>query len=160
MKVLGIDPGPKQSAYIVWDGELEQIDKAQIIPNEALIDAIRKTGLWADVCIIEQIKSYGMAVSDSIFDTVYWTGRFCEAWGNKGFFDRMPRMTVKMHLCHNSRAKDSNIRQALIDRFGEPGTKKNQGLTYGLKADLWAAFGIAVVFYDLNCENLKNDTGE
>ena len=146
MDVLAIDPGPAQSAFVVWDGE--QIVKSQIAPNEALIDAIRKTGLWADACIIEQIKSYGMSVSDSIFDTVYWTGRFCEAWGNKGFFDRMPRMTVKMHLCHNSRAKDSNIRQALIDRFGAPGTKKQQGLTYGLKDDLWAAFAIAVTWMD------------
>ena len=146
MDVLAIDPGPKKSAFVVWDGE--QIVKSHIVPNDALIDAIRKTGLWADACIIEQIKSYGMSVSDSIFDTVYWTGRFREAWGNKGLFERMPRMTVKMHLCHNSRAKDSNIRQALIDRFGAPGTKKQQGLTYGLKADLWAAFAIAVTWMD------------
>ena len=96
-----------------------------------------------------------MSVSDSIFDTVYWTGRFREAWGDKGFFDRIPRMTVKMHLCHNSRAKDSNIRQALIDRFGAPGTKKEQGLTYGLKADMWQAFALAVYFYDMETQSIK-----
>ena len=147
MDVLAIDPGPTQSAFVVWDGE--QIKSKDKLSNGDLLGLLHSWGcLSADACIIEQIKSYGMSVSDSIFDTVYWTGRFCEAWGNKGIFARVPRMTVKMHLCHNSRAKDSNIRQALIDRFGAPGTKKQQGLTYGLKADLWAAFAIAVTWMD------------
>ena len=112
--------------------------------------------------IIEQIKSYGMTVSDSIFDTVFWSGRFYQEWvrklGKAG--SRMPRMTVKMHICHNSRAKDSNIRQALIDRFGKPGTKKEPGLTYGLKADMWAAFALAVTWWDQNnCTNAIKDVG-
>ncbi len=94
----------------------------------------------------EQIKCYGMPVSDSIFDTVFWSGRFCEAWSFE--FHRVPRMDVKMHHCHNSRAGDSNIRTALIDRFGPPGTKKAPGLTYGLKKDLWAAFALAVYWVD------------
>ena len=148
MNVLAIDPGPEQSAFIIWDGG-QILDKG-IHPNDVILCGIRD-GYWmcnSDVCIIEQIKCYGMPASDSIFDTVYWTGRFREAWGNKGFFDRIPRMTVKMHLCHNSRARDSNIRQALIDRFGAPGTKKNQGLTYGVKKDIWAAFALAVTWYD------------
>lgn len=150
MKVLAIDPGPKKSAYIIWDGAA--IHDSEIIENHALLFALHHDSPTADVCIIEQIKSYGMAVSDSIFDTIFWTGRFCEAWGTRGFFDRMPRLTVKMHICHNSRAKDSNIRQALIDRFGPPGTKKQQGLTYGLRADLWAAFAIAVTWFDTESE--------
>jgi hypothetical protein len=35
------------------------------------------------------------------------------------------RKDEKMNICHSMRAKDSNIRQALIDRFGVVGTKKN-----------------------------------
>lgn len=31
---------------------------------------------------------------------------------------RIPRLKVKVHLCHDSRAKDANIRQAILDRFG------------------------------------------
>jgi len=148
MNVLAIDPGPVESAFVIWDGE-RIIEKGKI-GNHELLDSISGLAVGSDVCIIEQIKSYGMAVSDSIFDTVFWTGRFCQAWGNRGFFDRMPRRDVKMHLCGSMRAKDSNIRAALIDRFGEPGKKASPGVTYGLAKDTWAAFALAVTWYDQN----------
>lgn len=62
----------------------------------------------------------------------------------------MPRIEVKKHLCHNGAAKDSNIRQALIDRFGPPGVKKEPGILYGVKKDIWAAMAIAVTWFDQN----------
>jgi len=147
MNVLAIDPGPVESAFVIWDGK-EIIGKAKL-SNDAVLTVCRHAeDTGANVCIIEQIKSYGMAVSDSIFDTVFWSGRFCEAWGNQGFFDRMPRKDVKMYLCHSMRAKDSNIRAALIDRFGEPGKKANPGILYGVSKDIWAALALAVTWYD------------
>jgi len=151
MIVLSIDPGPELSAWVLWDGQ--NILGKNISYNQEMID---NSYLWdmktcgVDVFVIEKIMSYGMVVSTSIFDTVFWSGRFCQSWG-KGF-ERVPRMDVKMHICHSSRAKDSNIRQALIDRFGPPGTKKKQGLTYGLRKDLWAAFALAVTWIDLHGE--------
>ena len=57
-----------------------------------------------------------------------------------------------MALCKNNRAKDKNIRQALIDRFGPGkaaiGTKKAPGPLYGLKSHLWSALAVAVVAAD------------
>ena len=44
------------------------------------------------------------------------------------FYEYIYRKEEKMNICHTMRAKDSNIRQALIDRFGEVGTKKNPRL--------------------------------
>ncbi len=141
--ILAIDPGPVESAFVEWDGREillhRKAENSTLLCEELPISN-------ADIMIIEQIKSYGMAVSDSIFDTVFWTGRFCEGW--KGIWTRVPRRDVKMHLCGTMRAKDSNIRMALIDRFGEPGTKKAPGMTYGISKDLWQAFALAVYWYD------------
>ena len=117
----------------------------EVLPNDVLL-AMLYNFVEANM-VVEQIKSYGMSVSDSIFDTVFWSGRFCEACKS---WTRIPRMEVKLHICRDSRAKDGNIRQALIDRFGSPGTKKEPGLTYGLKKDLWQAFALAVTWWDKN----------
>ena len=55
------------------------------------------------------------------------------------------RLDEKLNLCQDSRAKDANIRQALIDRFasgtpnGGKGTKKAPGWFYGFSDDVWQA---------------------
>uniref|UniRef100_A0A6M3XHK4 Holliday junction resolvase RuvC n=1 Tax=viral metagenome TaxID=1070528 RepID=A0A6M3XHK4_9ZZZZ len=153
MRVLAIDPGPELSAWVLWDGET--IGGMNISNNQELIN---NPYLWdlktcgADVLVVEKIMSYGMTVSTSIFDTVFWTGRFCQAWG--GEFFRVPRMEVKMHFCHNSRAKDSNIRQAILDRF-EPDLKPRQrpkGILKGVSRDIWAALAVAIYWIDLHGE--------
>jgi hypothetical protein len=53
-----------------------------------------------------------------------------------------------MNLCNSMKAKDSNIRQALIDRFGEVGVKKAPGWFYGFKKDVWAAYAVGVTYLD------------
>ena len=63
------------------------------------------------------------------------------------------RKDVKLHLCGSPRAKDSNIRQALIDRFGPGkekaiGLKKTPGPLYGVKSHVWAALAVAVTHLD------------
>jgi len=182
MRILAIDPGPVQSAYVVWDGvKLEPpadefgefYGGYEILPNEELQSfLVNESHRW-DYVVIEKVACYGMAVGENVFETVFWTGKFC-GWMVAEDAIRMPRKDVKMHLCGSMRAKDSNIRQALIDRFGPPGTKKAPGLTYGLKKDLWQAFALAVTYYDQNCPqanakgsridyllgNVCRDTGE
>jgi hypothetical protein len=65
-------------------------------------------------------------------------------------FDRPPevrlvyRKDVKLLLCGSPRAKDANIRQALLDLLGPQGTKAKPGPTYGVKSHAWAALGVAV----------------
>lgn len=53
------------------------------------------------------------------------------------------RRDIKIHLCGTVKAKDGNIRQALIDKHGAPGTKKSKGPTYGVSGHLWAALAVA-----------------
>lgn len=146
MNVLAIDPGTHESAYVVWiDGGAagKAIYSAGIKPNEALLEMLKFGELTTDpdVIAIEMVACYGMAVGKEVFETCVWIGRFTEHC--KPAPRLVYRRDVKMHHCGSARAKDSNIRQALIDKYGAPGTKKAQGVTYGLKSHLWAAFAIA-----------------
>lgn len=145
MKILGIDPGPIESAFVLWDSESKLI-LADISDNETFNPLENDF----DVMVIEDIQSFGMPVGQSIFETLKWSGEFRHiAKRNNIDYCFMPRGQIKLTICHSARAKDPNIRQALIDRFGEPGTKKNPGYTYGLKKDLWQAFAVAVTYYDI-----------
>lgn len=107
-----------------------------------------------DALAIEMIASYGMPVGREVFETCVWIGRFIEAWG--GPYTLVYRKDVKLHLCGQPRAKDSNIRQALIDRYGGKdravGKKATPGPLYGVSADVWSALAIAVTFADGACK--------
>jgi len=147
-KILAIDPGTEQSAFAVWDGFF--IVTKGIEDNETLLKKLRDCPLEPIPMVIEQIRCYGMAIGQTTLDTVFWSGRFWEVWKHERHL--MPRMDVKMHLCGSSRAKDSNIRQALIDRF-EPGLeprKRPKGVLKGLAKDTWAAMALAVTWMDKN----------
>ncbi len=143
MKIIAIDPGPKESAYVIWDG-VRIFDKGKV-PNHTMLSIL---GIHIRECkaVCEMIASYGMAVGAEVFETCVWIGRFMEA--AQGQMDRVVRLKVKSHICHSAKANDSNIRQALIDRFGAPGTKKTPGKTFGLAGDTWAAFAVAVTYFD------------
>jgi len=145
MTTFAIDPGPVESAYVIWDGE-RILEKGKV-PSERVLPLIgMNDGDCRIVC--EMIACYGMAVGAEVFETCVWIGRYLEK--AQGDMARIKRGEVKMHLCHSMKAKDSNIRQALIDRFGAPGTKKAPGLTFGLSGDMWAAFAVAVTYHDNN----------
>ena len=152
MKIIAIDPGTKESAYVSWNGRV--ILDMDILDNDIILELIKSYKyLKGFTLVIEQVRCYGMVVGASTLDTVFWSGRFCEAWkGGDGSWSLMPRMDVKMHLCHDSRAKDKNIRQALIDRF-EPHLKPRQrpkAVLKGVGTHLWAAMALAVTWWDLN----------
>ena len=137
-------------AYVAWDGQ--KINFSHIGENELILTGLDSLKDFQTI-VIEKIESFGMPVGKSVFDTVFFCGRLYESLLRLSFdidIQFIPRKEVKMHLCNSMRAKDSNIRQALIDRFGPPGTKKTPGLTYGLKKDLWQAFALAVTYYDLH----------
>ena len=154
MIVIGVDPGPKQSAFVVWDSAQGVIDKG-ILPNHIVEGCLANyAGLdtvVADAIVFEQVESFGMAVGRDVFETVFETGRMFQIV--KILAQRMPRREVKLHLCHSMRAKDSNIRQALIDRFGGSkaaaiGLKKTPGPLYGVRSHEWSALALAVTWFD------------
>lgn len=150
--VRGLDPGTEQSALVCFDGT--KIFQHLILPNATLLDQLRAYDGTGEVLVLEAIESFGMPVGREVFQTVFWCGRFAEAW-SPSRVEQMPRRIVKQHLCHTARATDSNIRQALIDRFGPTsekaiGRKATPGPLYGLKGHEFAALAVAVTWWDQN----------
>ena len=156
MIVLGLDPGTTQSAFVTWDGE--RVCDHQIGDNEDVLSHLRAMVLEPPIVLaLEKIESFGMAVGKETFRTVFWSGRFAQAWHPRRFVE-VTRREVKLHICGHARATDSNIRQALIDRLGAPGTKKAQGLLYGLKGHEYAALAVALTHHDQHSGELRPGT--
>jgi len=146
MNILAIDPGPVQSAVVELSPN-RKIIKACIEDNEWVVKYLRSGWFSFEGCpyvAIEMIASYGMPVGAEVFETCTWIGRYEEAYVHKDLQARYFRKDIKLHLCGSNRARDSNVRQALIDLLGPAGVKKNPGPTYGIKKDMWAALAVAV----------------
>lgn len=151
MTILGIDPGTTQSAWVLYDIDTAEPLEFGLWPNEKVVDIVRQ-GLDYDELVIEEVRSYGMAVGRDVFETVKWSGRFAEAARPLPVY-WLGRIDVKSHLCHSAKANDSNIRAALIDRWpDEPRTAAGRpakgSVLYGISKDVWAALGVAVTWAD------------
>ena len=140
--IFAIDPGPIQSAYVFWGFGEKDHPRQGNRQNEDLMTIIWDTNF--DQLVLEMVQSFGMSVGKEIFETVFWIGRFFQT--AKGAANRIYRKEVKSYLCGSMKAKDGNIRQALIELIGPQGTKKAKGPTYGVKADEWQALGVAITF--------------
>jgi hypothetical protein len=147
VRCLAIDPGTTESAFVLFDGA-RVVDHGLLL-NEPLLHRLKAREFGSDyVTVIEQIEAMGMSVGASTFETVFWSGRFAQA---SQPFDRVTRRAVKLHLCGSMRAKDPNIRQALLDRFGGAGavgTKAAPGPLRGVSSHRWAALAVAVTWWD------------
>ena len=159
--IFAIDPGPERSAWV----ELENgrpVDYG-IEGNPALLHKLGRYRIVATLAI-EMIASYGMPVGAETFETCLWIGRFQQRWLDTRAVPALSpvrlvyRRDVRMHLCDDGRkAKDANVRQALIDRFG-PGKSKAIGLKatpgplYGISSHVWSALAVAVTVADNESE--------
>lgn len=145
---FAIDPGPERSAFL-WlvDGRLADF---RIVSNGELLGLIEHAD--AHTLAVEMIASYGMAVGAEVFETCVWIGRFVQRWRDthgSGPVRMVYRRDVKLHLCGSARAKDPNVRQALIDRYGPGkavaiGKKASPGPLYGVASHVWSALAVAV----------------
>jgi len=138
MRILAIDPGTTESGYCFFENG--KILESGVAPNEDMITTIKLRDY--KLLAVEMIASYGMAVGQETFDTCVWIGRFVER--SKSPHKLVFRKDVKIHLCGTMKAKDPNIRQAIIDKLGAPGTKKEPGGTYGVKSHAWSAVAVAL----------------
>lgn len=161
--ILAIDPGNEESGVVVIrESDLKPIYAAKISNEELLENLImdryeRLNDIESiEHVAIEMIASYGMAVGKTVFETCVWIGRFIQAfYGVELPIKYIYRKEEKLNLCQSMKAKDSNIVQALIDRFAPnttnkgKGTKKEPGWFYGFKKDIWQAYAVGVTYYDM-----------
>lgn len=149
MNLLAIDPGTEQSGWCVLSNGAEtdvtrfwRVLGSGVMPNAEMLTS---AGAWRHNSLaIEMIASYGMPVGRETFETVRWIGRFQQAWHSPEEVRLVYRRDVKLYLCGSMKAKDANVRQALIDKLGPVGTKASPGPLYGVKSHAWSALAVAV----------------
>ncbi len=160
MIILAIDPGSTESGFVLMSN-MKILDKGKI-NNDGLLLYIECCNY--DILAIEMIASYGMAVGQSVFDTCRWIGRFdqmsvvrkkkVESIFRKRNQPEKGLESVCQYICKNGKARDSNIRQAIIDMYPETGggkipqigTKKEPGPLYGVSKDIWSAIAVALTY--------------
>jgi Holliday junction resolvasome RuvABC endonuclease subunit len=157
MIIMGIDPGPEKSAFAIYgngnviytssDELSKDYKRLHTVDNEYMVGSV---GCIADshhvsLVAIEMVACYGMPAGKSLFDTARWAGRFQQELISYHINTVLVyRKKIVTELCGSARAKDGNVRQALIDMLGEPGKKANPGPTYGIAKDTWQALAVAV----------------
>lgn len=149
--IFAIDPGNVESAWVVYDALRGKPQWMGLELNETVMRRIAEYGHPQNCCAIEMIASYGMPVGKTTFETCLWIGRFYEHWLRT--HDSNPelvyRKDIKHYLCGSNKAKDSNVIQVIIDRYGGTrqeavGVKSAPGPLYGLKKDIWQALAVAI----------------
>lgn len=151
--ILALDPGPTVTTGVLYSRRLRcVVTIMRDWPNEEWIAEFRdRKLLWdesAPLCI-EWIESMGMRVGAEVFETCRWVGRFEQAY--PGPVHLITRHAVKLYLCESRRAKDADIHQALLDRFGPGraaavGVKAKPGPLFGVAGHAWSALAVAVTF--------------
>ena len=146
MRIIGIDPGPAETAYCVID-ELKMIC-AEKLPNDEFLSWLRRLG-GVEAAAVEGIQSYGMPVGREVFDTCYMVGRIMEICDHQYIPAAIyNRPEYSKALCGCGKITDAVLRAALMTRFG--GDKKGEPL-HQLKGstDKRSAFAIAVYHHDI-----------
>lgn len=165
--IFAIDPGNTESGYAVIEmpnfrlvnfGKVENGELLRLLENyNSKIPCFGDP----DVFVIEKIASYGMAVGKDVFETCYWIGQFIHALKNKNTAF-VYRKDEKITICGSMKAKDTNIRQELINRYAKhdfkngKGTKKKPDTFYGVSKDVWAAIAVGVTHYEMQKEGEAN----
>ena len=174
MKIMAIDPGTTESAYVILDDQY-QIFSADKVGNDVILSIIADApGL--DAVIIEDIEprysstdrsAAGAVMGQSTIETIKAFGRFSWQASLRGLmvgsiFRRDERSclipTKKNGLPPlpetAPKHADGQIRVSLIRRFARHdqergrGTKANPDTFYGFHGDMWQAMAVGVTWLD------------
>ena len=154
MKLMAIDPGNTRTAWIILlaNGRPESHG---ISENAELLNAFRFAFEEVTDIAIEYFAPRGMPTSKEEMATIFYSGRLIQA--AERTWHPITRLEEKIKVCGSAKAKDSNIRQALIDLYGGEtaiGKKKTPGPLYGVSQDIWQALAVGVAHF----RKTKGDT--
>ncbi len=154
--LVAIDPGPEFSAYLILEAREPLVCLLHgFVPNLDVLQLLEGMPLRSEAhLVVEMVSSYGMAVGWETFETVYWIGRFCQAWADDTTQARIYRAKIRSHICATARAGDAEIWRALVDRFGPSkdraiGSKKSPGPLYGITSHERSALAVGVTYWDM-----------
>lgn len=156
LSLIAIDPGTEKSGWCVFDGAV--VAASGVMSNAEMLTYLQRKHFEINGhgLAIEMIASYGMPVGREVFETCLWIGRFIQAWHQPETVQLIYRRDVKTHLCGTAKAKDANVRRALLDRFPrlgggktpQVGTKAAPGPLYGVSTHAWSALAVAMLVTD------------
>ena len=160
MKIIAIDPGPKESGVCIMNwpaSDLPSVDWKQQMPNDHTIDLIRERRFPV---AIEDVQNYGMTVGSDVFMTLKMIGRVMEVCRYQGYpLSQIKRPTIKTILCNTPTAKDKDVRMAIIGRFAEwygltekevKGGKAKPGPLYQVSSHIWSAIAVGISYFELD----------
>ena len=106
---------------------------------------------------IEMPEGMGQIAGRDTLETAFVAGQIYICLSQIARVVRFGRKSIKSYVGVSHRknpdgtkakTSDSQVRRAMIERWGEVGTKKNPGPTYGIHKDAWAALAVATCVYD------------
>lgn len=174
MKIMAIDPGTTESAYVILDDQY-QILSADKVGNDVILSIIADApGL--DAVIIEDIEprysstdrsAAGAVMGQSTIETIKAFGRFSWQASLRGLtvgsIFRRDERSCLIPTKRNGlpplpetapKHADGQIRASLIRRFARHdqergrGTKANPDTFYGFHGDMWQAMAVGVTWLD------------
>lgn len=174
MKIMAIDPGTAESAYVILDDQY-QIFSADKVGNDVVLSIIADApGL--DAVIIEDIEprysstdrsAAGAVMGQSTIETIKAFGRFSWQASLRGLMvGSIFRRDERSCLIPTKRNglpplpetapkhADGQIRVSLVRRFARHdkergrGTKANPDTFYGFHGDMWQAMAVGVTWLD------------
>jgi len=147
--VMGIDPGPTESAYAIIRPDYT-IVRAAKVPNRDLQVEDRYSDSRDGLVhvAIEGLACYGRPVGRETFETAYMVGRVCERAEAAGIpWTIYARPVYANAIAGCGKVTDAVLYQALRLRFG---SNSKGGPLYALRghSDLRSAFAIAAYWLD------------
>ena len=146
-RLIGIDPGPKASGVVLYDGQTREVLEAHKAMD---LDDLRQFVRMNPAAVVCERTQAGPPSTQVVLTTEV-VGRVQELchWMQRPLYLYYRRDVLQALNCAKQGNKDSLVRQACIELHGgDPkvarGTKKAPGRLYGVSSHAWQALGLVM----------------